>query len=695
MINLNKIKMSLIKMNIYKTLIGKCFVTTMLVLAGLTLFVGPLAGQGNQNPISVEGVVTNIQNLPIMGARVFLQESTLFTTTDEFGEFTIVVPGLNSIINIESEGFVSQTVTISGRGSLELTLEYSVEGQGINDKISIPWGTSDRRSITSSMATISHSDLRKSPVMNLGTAVSGQLSGFTVVQQAGSPGLEDIWWRIRGVRTLESGGYNNMAKGGVGIPTIIVDGFERDFIDLDAIEIESLSVLKDAAANALYGVRGGNGVILVTTKRGQANKRTINLEVSSGVVTPQRLPEYQDAYNYAKLFNEARINDGLDDPMTPFYSEEDLQKFSTGSDPITHPNVDFYDEFIKDYAIQSKAALSMSGGNQNVKYFVAMTYNAQDGLYDRTDENPVFETKTNYARYNTRINLDINITKRLTAALNLAGRIEERRYPYDSEANIFSDLNSTPPTAYPLSFNGIDPNLNKEIFMLGGNSTYQTNPLGRLSYKGSRDDTRRYYQLGTKLKYDLDFITEGLNMNFEFNGDGYNYYRVSQNNNYRVWDRVVQPDLSVVNVPYNTPSSLSRSYATSTYTSIGTNLYLTYDKEFGESSVKALAMWRRWTTIYPQANRPDQRIEDIAVRANYSLRNRYFLESTLTISGSDNFYLGRQSRYFLPSVSAGWIISDEAFMDNVGFVQFLKLRGSWGITANHEYSYEKSGYKYR
>lgn len=680
----------------FETVVSRYLMVTIIVLLALAVSVPEASGQRSQTPITVEGVVRNDQNLPVMGARVFLQESTTFATTDEFGNFSIDVPGLNSIINIEAEGFNSLTVTIVENKFLELTLEYSIEGQGIGDKINIPWGITDRRSITGSVATISHDELRKSPVMSLATAVSGQLPGFTVVQGAGSPGLESVSWRIRGLRTLENGGMNNMEKGGVGEPIVLVDGFERDFSDLDASEIASLSVLKDAAATALYGIRGANGVILVTTKRGQANKRTIDLELSSGVVSPTRLPKFLDAYDYANLFNEARINDGLDAPSEPFYSAADLEKFRTGSDPITHPNVDFYDEFIKPHALQTKAALTLSGGNQIVRYFVSLAYNSQDGLYDRTDENTLFETKTKYSRYNTRVNLDIAITKRLSAAINLAGRIEDRRYPYDSESNIFGDLSGTPPTAYPLSFTGIDPNLNKEAFMLGGNSTYTTNPLGRLSYRGFREDTRRYYQIGTILKYDLGFITDGLNLNFEFNADGYNYYRVSQYMNYRVWDRVIQPDMSVVYTGFNTPSSLSRTYGSNTNTSTGFNTYASYDKEFGDHGFKALAMWRRWTTVYPQANQANQKIEDFAFRGNYSFRNRYFFEGTMSVSGSENFFLGAQPRFYLPSVSAGWIISDEQFMDNVNFVQFLKLRGSWGLTANHEYAYtDPNGYKYR
>jgi len=688
--------MSLIKNHIKNGIIGKSLLVAFISVFAWMTCLPEVNGQGRQNPITVDGVVRSAQDLPVMGATVYLQESTTFTTTDEFGNFTIEVPGAGSVINIEAEGFDPLSATIIDNRFLELKLEFSVAGQGISDRVFVPWGVSDRRSNVGSISAISHDELRKSPVMNLATAVSGRLSGFTVVQGSGTPGLENVEWRIRGIRTLEDGGMNNMAKGGVGAPTIIVDGFERDFTDFDASEIESISILKDASATALYGLRGANGVILVNTKRGQANRRTIDVELSNGIVVPTRLPVFLDAYDYARLFNEARLNDGLDAPGSPFYSEADLQKFRNGSDPITHPNVDFYDEFLKKATHQRKAALTLSGGNKIVRYFVSFAYNNQGGLYDRTDEGPLFETKTNYSRYNTRVNLDIAVTKRFSAAFNLAGRIEDRRYPYDSQGNIFNDLSNTPPTAYPLSFIGIDPALNKEILMLGGNSTYTTNPLGRLSYRGFREDTRRYYQLGTKLSYDLGDITEGLKLNFEFNADGYNYYRVSQYMNYQVWDRVIQPDNSIAYVSYNTLSSLARSYGTDTYTSTGSNLYLTWDRNYGDNDFRVIALWRRWTTVFPQANQPDQKLEDFAIRTNYSYMNRYFLEGNFALSGSENFFMTRTPRIPLPAFAAGWIISEEDFMSGSDFIKFLKLKASWGITANHDYTFpDPNGIKYR
>jgi TonB-linked SusC/RagA family outer membrane protein len=652
-----------------------------------------LSAQNQKQPtFTVYGSVKDDKGVPIMGARIQIQESTRFTTTDEAGEFSVDVPGINTIINIEAVGFKSQSVTITDQKTIDVVLIDSEEGQGIKDRVFMPWAVTDKRSATGSASAITQEELRKSPVMSISNALSGRLPGLTVVSQSGSPGNENEYWRIRGIRTLENGGMNNMAKGGVGAPIAIVDGFERSFSDLDASEIESITVLKDAAATILYGMRGANGVILVTTKRGQENKRTIDVEVSTGIVSPLRLPEFMDSYEYAKFNNEAKFNDGLD----KLYSDADLEKYRTNSDPLTHPNTDYYKEFIKPFTTQNKAALTMSGGNKIVRYFVSLAYNNQDGLYNRTDEGTGFDTKTRYSRYNTRTNIDVTISKRLEANISISGRIEDRRYPYETESAIFGVLSGYPSNAFPLSFTGIEPTLKTDIFMLGGNSLYTSNPLGMLSYRGFNEDTRRYYQLGVGFKYDMSFITKGLSFNFDLNADGYNLYNVFKYKTYRVWDRQVQPDLSVIYVPFNTESSLTTDFESTVTSYNGINLNLNYKRTFGLHDVKVFAMMRRFKTLYQQANQSDRKIEDYALRLNYSYNNRYFLEVATDLSGSDNFFLTKKPRILLPAVSAAWIVSDESFLKGSDVLKFLKLRASWGITANDEYSYlDINGYKYR
>lgn len=663
------------------------------LLVLFTNFLSPVLGyaQNKVAPITVYGEIVNEQGVPVMGAIISIQESTVQAMSDELGEFTIDVPELKSILIIEADGFERYTTTVLKEGKLKAILKYAVEGQGIKDKVNMPWMTTDKRSLTSAVSTTTQEELRKSPTMRLTQSLSGRLPGLTIVNGSGLPGLENTSWRIRGIRTLEDGGVNTMAKGGAGEPIAIVDGFERAFTDFDPSEIESFSILKDAAATAIYGARGANGVILVTTKRGHENRRTIDVEFTAGFVRPINLPNFLGADEYAIFHNEARQNDGL----KPLYTKEDIELYRNQKSPLTHPNVDYYKEFIKPLTHQIKGSLSLSGGNRIVKYFIALAYNNQGGLYDRTTENSDFETQLRYSRYNARVNVDLQIFKRLSASFNLAGRIEDRRNPYTSSSTIFDMFSRYPSNAFPLEFTGIDPALKKEVHMLGGNSLYTSNPLGDLSYRGDCEDTRRYYQLGVNIKHDMDYLTKGLTLNLEFNNDGYNYIEVYKYKNYLVWDRMVKPDESIQYRSYNTESSLTRTYNAQSDQWSGLNLNLRYDRTFGNHKINGLLMYKQYRTVPPEANQPDKKTQDFIFRGDYSFKNRYFFEVTTSYSGTDNFYLTNKSRFLFPAVSGSWILSDEPWMKS-SFMQLLKLRASWGIVGNDNYAFtDMNGLKYR
>lgn len=667
------------------------------VLAMLSFLVpaislpGLFAQTRTQQPVTVYGTVKDVKGVPIMGALVLVQESTDKVETDEGGNFEIVVPRTGTVLTFEADGFEPFTLTVSV-ANVDVVLQYSVSGQSAKDRVYLPWMLTDKRSVTSSVSSITQDELRKSPVINLSNALTGRLPGFTVRQTSSRPGFESTDWRIRGIRTLENGGMNNLSKGGVGTPITIVDGFERDFIQLDPSEIESFSVLKDAAATAIYGIRGANGVILVNTKRGTANRRSIDLEISSGIVTPTRLPEFYDSYNFAKFYNEARINDGL----SVVYPDSIIEKYRTGSDPLNYPSNNYIDEFLKPYAQQSKAALTMSGGNSVVRYFTSVAYNRQGGLWDRNDENPEYTTKSLYQRFNLRTNLDINISKNAVAFVNLSGRIQLAHEPFESDATIMTLLTRTPPNAFAHSFTGIDPGTGKEIFMLGGGSLYTNTPLRALGYRGFAEQTDRFYQINFGLRYDLDFITPGLRAGFAMDLDGFNFFRITRSQVKQVWQRTVQADGSVTLTSFNTPSDLANGGSASTTTWNGLNFTLNYDRTFGQHNLKGFAMLRRYKTVYLQANLKDRRIEDYVLRLTYSYNNRYFLEATGALSGSDNTYTTNTPRILFPAVSGAWLVSEESFLSGSDFLSFLKLRGSFGLSGNDEYTYtDPNGYKYR
>ena len=465
-------------------------------------------------------------------------------------------------------------------------------------------------------------------------------------------------------------------------PIIIVDGFERDFEKLDPHEIESFSILRDAAACAIYGNRGANGVILVNTRHGETNKRTINFNYFEGVANPVAMPGYVDAATHAEWYNEALVNDGL----SPIYTQEDIDLYRSGKSPLTHPNTDFYDSVLNKFASQRRATVSFDGGNQVARYFVLIGYSYQKGLW-KTNENPAYETNSDYSKYNIRSNVDINITKWLKFETQIGHRILEIRNPCVNTADILNEMHN-PANAYPLYFMGIDPVLKQEVFMLGGDSVHLSNPYGMINYHGYSEKTHRYYQNTGRLVADFStFGLKGLGMEICGHIDGYNYYDVEKSQTFNVWKCDKSFDDSLVYTKFNTETSLN----TSTYYNIrryyGTEVKLTYGNRWGDHSFSGLALYTTNKRENKQNNNPDYRYENIATWLNYSYKNRYFLDLTGSYAGSDKFYFTNNRREFYPSVGLGWIISDEPWMQNVSWLNYLKMRASWGISGNDEYSF--------
>ena len=665
----------------------KNFISKIMILCILFSFLGTDAQAKRQKkqkdiPVTVEGIVKNAMGIEMVGVEVTVQESFIYTETDDDGHFTITVPKAGSILVFSEPYYENLQVVVKDGEFMNITMVEAEEMSNVD--IYMPYYVTTKRANTAAVTTVSTATLDMSPTSSLASALSGKAPGLIIRDRVGAPGVDNAMMKVRGIRTLLDGGNNSFDKGSEYYPLILVDGFERDFTQLDAEEIESISVLKDAAATAVYGLRGANGVIMATTKKGQLNRRTIDLDISSGFVTPTRLPNFLGSYDYAKMHNEARINDGL----SPMYTEEDLDKYRTQSSPLTHPDVDFYDEFLGKSAFQHKTTLSMSGGNRAVRYFVHLGYTLEKALVKRDDENPDFKTRNRYSRYNMRSNVDVNLAKWLVLNANIAGRIEDRRYPSGGMDGLFGILSTYPSNAFPLSFMGIEPDLNKEILMLGGNSLYKNNPLGYTSYNGYSDQTRRYYQVTATLNGDLgQFITPGLKFQFRYYMDGYNTYTVTKDRSFRVWEYKEDADGNPVYKSYGTESSLSTEGSYNVNRKNGLDAKLSYDRTFGKHGISAFLAYDHTRLEFRQGNYSDEKWQGFNARVNYSYDNRLFLDLVGNYSGSDKFFNTANKKEFYPAVSAAWVISEEKFMKKASWLDYLKLRASWGITGNDSYTY--------
>ena len=523
--------------------------------------------------------------------------------------------------------------------------------------IDVAYGQQTKLEMASSASTIFSEELIKNSVTNVGNALSGRLPGLTVVQQSGEPGSDLATLFIRGRNT-----YN------VNTPLILVDGFETEFQQISLFEIESISILKDAAALALYGQKGANGAILVSTKRGKEGKTQITFNLYGGIQQPQDKPQLLNSYEYAQLYNEALQNDGL----PALYNSSDLDHYLKGDEPYTHPYNNFHDALIRDYSSLLQGNLGLSGGTRNVKYFVSLNYMNNGGMYNYPDQNQGYSTQASLGRYNLRSNLDINITDRLTAKISFGGRLDDRHYPGSAAPDIWNGFYNTSPNAFPM----LNPN-----GTIGGNQQYTKNPYGLLTASGYQSSSERNLDINIRLKYDLGNLLKGLS--FGINGGISNWMRAvdDKTRNFAVY-------------------ALQKSSNAYSYTKVGDNSELTwvtgsghtnrntfetnlnYSVSNGDHSLTAMVLYNMYQYIV-RGSHLRQGHQGFSGRVHYGYRDRYFAEITTGYYGSEVFMEGKRFGLF-PAGALAWVASQEDFIKNsASFINFLKLRGSYGLTGSN------------
>ncbi|RYZ36965.1 MAG: SusC/RagA family TonB-linked outer membrane protein, partial [Sphingobacteriales bacterium] len=374
--------------------------------------------------IQVTGVVTSKKTgEPLAGASVGIKGGTTTVTTNEQGSYTVSLPAGGGTLVVSFAGLAAQERPVTAAGVANFELSES-EGSTLDDVVVVGYGQQRRNSLTGSIATVNSKALTQAPVSDLSNALVGRVPGIVTKQGSGEPGRDNASIFIRGISTF-SGGTE---------PLFVVDGVVRtfrDFSQLDANEVESVSVLKDASSAAIFGVRGANGVVLVTTKRGKSGKITATYSFNYGFQKVTKFNNNLGSYEYATLLNEALLNDNL--PLA--YSNDDISKFRDGSDPIQYPNTNWQKLVLGGTAPQMQHNLSFSGGSEKVKYFASLGYFDQSGLY----------SSLNYKRYNIRTNLDLQVTKTTKIMIDLAGRLEKRTAPTTGISQIFEHTLRNPP----------------------------------------------------------------------------------------------------------------------------------------------------------------------------------------------------------------------------------------------------------
>ncbi|MDO4163599.1 MAG: TonB-dependent receptor [Bacteroides sp.] len=664
-----------------------CLVTLLLLFM---LF--PLGVYAQQ--IQVKGrVIDEALKEGIPGANITVKGTGTGTVTDVDGNYSLTVDK-NATLVFSFIGYVEQSVPVNGRQVINVTLKDDT--QALDEIVVIAYGTKSKATITGALSSIENKELVKSPAASVTNVLAGSVPGISAVQSSGQPGKDAAQIYVRG-----SGSLNESA----GSPLILVDGIERDFSQLDPNEIESISVLKDASSTAVFGVRGANGVILVTTRRGSSGKPSINVSLSMGLQQPSNVIKQVGSYEYAKFYNyRADING-----YTSKFSDLAIEAYRTGSDPIYRPSVIWSDYLFKNAFLQSKNNVNISGGTDNVKYFISLGYLYQDGILKSFNTLP-YDNNYKYNRYNYRANLDFSLTKTTTMKLGVGGYIGITQSPNSTQEYTWGDVTWTAIQAWSTPFSG--PGVINGIRTIVPSSSLPDVEL--------RDGLQFVYGQGYQQQYDtqlnmdiditqkLDFITPGLSFSLKGAYDN-NFMLLKERTGGAVeyqtaWHKTALEDSSIpetslsydktiVYVPGGsaTPLTYSEEYDRDR------NWYLearfNYDRTFNtDHKVGALLLYNQSRDYYPTLTDGSGDLADywyiprgyigFVGRATYSYQSKYMVDVNVGYNGSENFAPGSGRYGLFPSVSAGWVLTAEKFMEKQKVFDYLKLRASYGVVGS-------------
>ncbi|GEO11479.1 SusC/RagA family TonB-linked outer membrane protein [Segetibacter aerophilus] len=659
--------------------------------------------------IPVKGNVKDDKGIPLAGVSVSIAGQRGGVTTDNNGNYSISVSE-TAEVTFSYVGFKTLTVAVQGKTKIDVTL--SAEVSSLDDVVVVGFGTQKKVTVTGAISTITTKELRQTPSTNLSNALAGRMPGLMANQfSGGEPGVDQSEIFIRGASTYNTG---NAAQR----PIVMVDGIERDFQYLNPEEVETLSILKDASATAVYGVRGANGVILVTTRRGRnMEKANVTFKAANGISSPVRFPQYLGSADYATLYNEARLNDN---PTTSaaLFSPTQIANYriakGDNSDGLGY-NTNLFDYAFKP-SMQQDYSLTIQGGTKTARYFILGGLMNQNGNYQHTD-NGANNTNATFKRYNFRSNIDINITDNFYAKMSLGGRIQNRIAPGTTAARIVNIAN-TQPSIYPVINENNDNAANKAYIakhpegLLFGTQLYRYNILGELAYSGFINEYKTFMDGSFALGHKLDFITKGLVFDLQFSYDNQSGNTVDRTiphesegyreyGGYATFYPQVGVDVFMNGGHYTGAYASPRRIANNTMNNgfdartpqpqRKNNIQgsLNYARSFGVHNVTALILGTQTKRIFQ--NDVPFASQGLAFRTTYNYAEKYLFEINAAYNGSENFAKGRRYGLF-PAVAVGWVASNEDFMKNYKFIDYLKIRGSYGLVGSDQLPGNRFGY---
>lgn len=627
--------------------------------------------------ITITGKVVNDKGLPVAGASVTEKGTTNVAIADDNGNFKISVKDEKSILVISDVGSISREITVGSQKFFAINLKDS--SKDLDEVLIVGYGKQKKVTSTGAQASITGATLVASPAANISNSLVGRLPGLFATQASGEPGNDASRILIRGVGTF---------SGSQG-PLILVDGIQVDnYNNIDPNEIESVTILKDASSTAVYGIRGANGVLLITTKRGKTGTPVVNYSFNNAMNSFTSLRGNMNSYDFANALNEALKNDAYvsNSAYTPRYTDAAIAKYKSGEDPIFFPNTNWYDLLIKKFTLQQQHNLSIRGGTDKVKYFVSAGMFNQEGLFNNTKiETGGFDAQLRYKRYNFRSNLNFDINKRFKAALDISAQIENRNGANTSTTSIINNILGANPTLHPGLIDGKIVSLFP--FTPDSDGGIGSNPLTLLYSGGNKFDYRSFLNGSLRLDHDLDFVTKGLTTHFIV---GY------QNNN-RQLDVYRRPFVSYQarrladnSIAYSQLLDF-QNFALSTSfpeRSRRTTLEfaLDYKRNFNGHNVTGLLLYNQIKTFNPSfAYVIPNGYQSYVARGVYDYKGRYLAEISAAYNGTENFAPDRRFGLF-PAFSVGWVPSAETFFPKNDMISFLKIRASYGEVGNDQLS---------
>lgn len=622
----------------------------------------PIAVPQQVGNITVSGTVADATGEPIIGATVKVKGTNNAAVTDLEGHYTMRVP-TGATLQISYIGFITKEVKAS---STVTDIVLSEEKQSLEEVVVVGYGTQKKANLTGSVAAVDAKDLGDRALTSTALGIQGKMAGVTIVNPGGTPGRDDSGTTIR---VRGTGTFNNAS------PMIVVDGMESTMYDIDPNDIESISVLKDAASAAIYGSKAANGVILITTKRGKAGKAVVQYSGTFGWQSPTRLAKYVNSAEYARLTNEARANEGL----SPMYTDEDIALFAKGTNTGDHANTDWYDLFYDQSGFQMTHNLRISGGSEAARYMISGGYTDQNGIV----------RNSGLQKYNFRVNLDSKVSSRLDAAVNMVYTREDIKRPTGPNSNDY--------TSYFYVLNKLSPMV--PCYKENGDYGYigDGNPIAWFDNKSAQDQFRNNLQASASLTYHFlpELSLKGMAAYKLYFGETHDMHLAcryddtyTQGSVDKLTENIYRDDRVSGDILLKYEKTLAKAHNLSVMLGYHAELYRNHSVDAYRDTFSSSELYdldaASAANQTASGNRRELAMSSYFGRVNYDYMGKYLFEANLRYDGTSRFARGHRWGAF-PSVSAGWRMSDEKFFEPLRkFVDNVKLRASWGKLGNQD-----------